>query len=309
MGGGSWTTSAYATYSVSRGRSVDDSGTVTTSYASAQDMYTQRGINSRMDPRQFQVRECRDSDEHPNTLPVILALDVTGSMGSAAMAVAKKLNGIVTDIGKDVKDAEFCVMAIGDTYCDDAPVQMSQFESDVRIARAFDDVWFEAGGGSNEWESYTAAWYMAAYRTDLDVWKRGGRGVLITLGDEVINPVLSLSELQGFIGGSSRMEPVQGGQLSADLSSRALYDAVRDKYDVYHVCVDHFHGEKDKYLGKCRESFAEVIGDDHAFVSTVDELPQLISRIVRDHAASLPDATVSPEASSTKVDENGDIDW
>lgn len=303
MGGGSWTTSAYATYAVSRGRSVDDSGTVTTSYASAQDMYTQRGISSRMDPKQFQVRECRDSDEHPNTLPVILALDVTGSMGSAAMAVAKKLNGIVTDIGREVADAEFCVMAIGDTYCDDAPVQMSQFESDVRIARAFDDVWFEAGGGSNEWESYTAAWYMAAYRTDLDAWKRGGRGVLITLGDEVINPSLSLPELRRFIGGSERREP-------ADLSSRALYDAVRGKYDVYHVCIDHFHGARDEYVRKCRESFAEVIGDDHAFVSTVDELPQLISRIVRDHAASLPDPTVvSAEPSSTKLDENGDIDW
>ena len=126
----------------------------------------------------------------------------------------------------------------------------------------------------------------------------------------MISPSLSLPELQGFIGGSARREPVQGGPLSADLSSRALYGAVSDKYDVYHVCVDHFHGARDEYLRKCRQSFADVIGEDHAFVSTVDELPQLISRIVRDHAASLPDSTaVSVEPSSTKVDENGDIDW
>lgn len=300
MGGGSWTTSAYATYSVSRGRSVDDSGYVTTSYARAQDMYTQNGINERMDPKKFKVRECRDSDEHPNTLPVILGIDVTGSMGPAAMEVAKSLNGIVTDITKKSKDAEFCVMAIGDTYCDSAPVQMSQFESDVRIAKAFDDIWFEAGGGSNPWESYTAAWYMAAYRTDLDVWKRGGKGVLITLGDEPINEVLDLDELHKFVGKSG---PRQIGSFGAS----DLYDVVKEKYDVYHIYVDHVGLNDSSSARKAIKSFEEVLGKDHVFSCRVDDLAKVVSSIVLDH--EVPHSERSEGSGKTKVDENGMIDW
>lgn len=303
MGGGSWTTCAYTTYSTSRGRSLDDSGRVTTSYESAQDMYTQRGISERMDPRKFTVRECRDSEEHPNTLPVILGIDVTGSMGSAAMEVAKSLNGIVTDIGKECADAEFCVMAIGDTYCDDAPVQMSQFESDVRIAKAFDDIWFEAGGGTNKWESYTAAWYMAAFRTDLDIWKRGGKGVLITLGDEPINEKLDLDELSRFVS-----DPSQGeDKLDGTMDARRLYDRVKAKYDVYHICVSHGSRE-DRWMDECRRSFANVIGDDHVYTCRVEDLGQVVPAIVLRHASETP-AEVDSAGSSVKVDENGDIDW
>lgn len=295
MGGGSWTTSSFCSYSASRGRAVDSSGTVTTTYATAQDMYEKRSLSPRMDPKGFEVRECRDSTEHPETLPVILALDVTGSMGDSAMEVAKKLNGIVTDITQKAKDAEFCVMAIGDTYCDRAPVQMSQFESDVRIAEAFDDIWFEAGGGSNPWESYTAAWYMAAYRTDLDAWKRGGRGILITLGDEPINPVLDRAELQAFVG--KHNSPTDEREIDA----KDLYEAVSKKYDVYHVYVDHgTHGAKRK--NECVATFRQVMPDGHVFACKVDELPKVVSDIVLEHASGKAEGVV-------KTDGNGFIDW
>ena len=296
MGGGTWTTCSYRSYSTSRGRDVDDSGHVTTRYASAQDMYTQRGISDRMDPKKFKVRECRDSEEHPNTLPVILAIDVTGSMGDTAMAVAKSLNGIVTEITKEVKDAEFCVMAIGDTYCDSAPVQMSQFESDVRIAQAFDDIYFEGGGGSNLWESYTAAWYMAAFRTDLDAWKRGGKGVLITLGDEVCNPVLEHKEIMRFI------LPDGVKVNNSHIPAEELYSEVSKKYDVYHIHVDHRSEEaKERSL----KSFGKILPQGHVLACKVDEVPETVSKIVVGCSSSV----LSPSEGATKVDENGMIDW
>ena len=85
------------------------------------------------------MRECCDSEEHPNTIPVILGLDVTGSMGEAAVKTAQALNEIMTTLYSEVNDIEFCTMGIGDLFYDHSPIQISQFESDVRIVEQLEE--------------------------------------------------------------------------------------------------------------------------------------------------------------------------
>ena len=95
-----------------------------------------------------QIRECCETEEHPSTVPVILALDVTGSMGQAALEVASKLHQIVSSVLNEIKDAEFLIMGLGDLAYDRCPIQASQFESDVRTAKNLDSIFFESGGGT-----------------------------------------------------------------------------------------------------------------------------------------------------------------
>ena len=109
MGSGSWTTTAYASYSTSLGRSYD----YTSGRVSGQE-YTMNHLDPSLDPKKFTIRECVNSDEHPNTIPVILALDVTGSMGRSCKETAEALGVIMTNIYRKYKDIEFCVMGIGD---------------------------------------------------------------------------------------------------------------------------------------------------------------------------------------------------
>ena len=78
MGGGSWTSDKFKTYSMSKSRGIDSTGRAILSDDVTQN-YTQRGLAKELNPF-CQKRECRDSEEHPNTIPVILALDVTTSM-------------------------------------------------------------------------------------------------------------------------------------------------------------------------------------------------------------------------------------
>lgn len=129
MGSGAWTSDDYEAFAKSRGRVVDSSGAVAGSYNN-QDIFRSRDISAALNPRGV-IRECCDSPEHPATVPVILALDVTGSMGKAAVEVAMKLNVIMTNLYDQVKDVEFMIMGIGDMACDKRPLQMSQFESDI----------------------------------------------------------------------------------------------------------------------------------------------------------------------------------
>lgn len=143
MGSGIWTKSRFADYSKGRGRKLAGDGSVFGSYG-AQEMFCSRGLSPDLNPFQA-VRECCDSVEHPNTRPVILALDVTGSMGSAAVEVAKKLNVVMSSLYEKVEDAECLIMGIGDLSYDSAPIQASQFESDIRIAEQLDKLFLKAG--------------------------------------------------------------------------------------------------------------------------------------------------------------------
>ena len=109
MGCGSFTRSDFACYSVSLGKSYDDdSGRI------SGQVFVSRHLDESLDPKKFTVRECANSEEHPNTIPVILALDVTGSMGDACTETAEALGVIITNLYEKYKDIEFCVMGIGD---------------------------------------------------------------------------------------------------------------------------------------------------------------------------------------------------
>ena len=144
MGYGTWTSTAYTTAVNSVGFASADAML----YCDTHQVYKAFSIDPMLDPKGV-VRECIDSDEHPNTFPIILALDVTGSMGSAARACAAKLDDIMTELYKKVDDVEFCMLGIGDMSYDDAPIQATQFESDIRIFDQTTKIYFEGGGGGN----------------------------------------------------------------------------------------------------------------------------------------------------------------
>ena len=292
MGSGSWTSSSFADYSTSKGRSYD---VVTCSLAgtyTSQEMYTQKHLNEKLDPKNV-IRECIDSDEHPNTIPVILALDVTGSMGDAAVEVAKDINVVMTRLFKDVKDIEFMIMGIGDLACDHAPIQISQFESDIRIAEQMDQVYFEYGGGGNAYESYTAAWYMGSRHTKLDcVSKRGRRGIIITLGDEQLNPYLPKDTLAR----------ITGDTLQADIETKDLFEEASEKFDIYHIDVDH-RRYRDEGINS---SWRKYLDENHYKSVKLNAVTDTIVEMILD-AINVDSPAILNEAVQTN--DNGEIVW
>ncbi len=293
MGSGSWSKKDYVSYSTTMCRSVSTDGDIKGSY-SAQEMFKERSLSPELNPFGV-IRECVDSEEHPNTIPVILALDVTGSMGASAVEIAKKLNVIMTNLYENISDVEFMIMAIGDMVYDSAPLQVSQFESDVRIAEQLDKVYFEGGGGGNMYESYSAAWLFAARNTKLDCWKRGKKGLIITIGDELLNPYLPVLGVKKTI-----TEECQGDVYSID-----IFKELQDKYTVFHLnCISTASGSSGRNENVA--SFAKVIGKENVMNVTVDEISDKIIAIITDFSK---DENLSENTGTIARDESGAITW
>lgn len=272
MGNGSWDTKSYRSYTIATKNCSSLDGW-TTMDVSAQDTFQNKKLSEILNPYKA-MRECKDTVEHPNSFPIILALDCTGSMGNSAVKVAQQLNTIMTDIYASgaVPDVEFCIMAIGDLAYDGAPIQMGQFESDIRIAEQLDQVYFEGGGGGNTYESYTAAWYMGLNHCKLDCWNRGKKGIIITLGDELPNPYLPAKGIERMIG-----DKVQG-----DIETKDLLPQVFEKFDIYHISIDdkessyQWHNERHNLDRKWKE----LLGEKHYKICNLNNLAKTITDII-----------------------------
>ena len=290
MGSGVFSSKLFASYSASVGKTYN----VDTGRVSGQEFKSHR-IDESLDPTKFKVRECVNSDEHPNTIPVILALDVTGSMGSACQETAEALGVIITNLYKNHKDIEFCVMGIGDLAYDSAPIQMSQYESDVRIAEALDKIYMEGGGGGNGYESYTAAWYMGLKRTKLDCFdKQQRKGIIITMGDEPLNPYLP----------KRRLNDSANATEECDVETDKLYEQAKKKFDIFHIAVDSPDDSYAYYSKAIEESFRPVLGD-RLKVSTIQNLAKTIEDCINESVSA---SSSDDSGGTTLITEDG-IAW
>lgn len=111
-----------------------------------------RSLHPDLDPSRAGVRESRDSKLNPESNPVIVALDVTGSMGMIAEVIARDGLGTLVEemlVRQPVSDPHLMFMGVGDVCSDRAPLQVTQFEADIGIARQLQRIWLEGGGGGD----------------------------------------------------------------------------------------------------------------------------------------------------------------
>lgn len=196
------------------------------------EIFKNRAINNAMNPYGVKVRESRDSAEHPNSLAMIVALDLTGSMGSVPHFLVKEgLPNLMEKIVQrgQILDLQVMFVGVGDHECDQSPLQIGQFEtSDELMDKWLMDVYLEGGGGGNPGESYFLAWYFAACHTSIDCWeKRKQKGILFTIGDE---PCLrSLPK--------SAIEKIMGPGQYENFDYQKLYERACETYHVFHINV------------------------------------------------------------------------
>lgn len=244
MGGGRFDAGAYRSFTASTvGKSTDE-------------IYSSRTMSKTLNPLGVKVRESRDSADNPNSTPLIVGIDVTGSMGMIADTLARDgLGTLFTGVldRKPITDPHVMFMAIGDANYDSAPLQVSQFEADKRIIEQLTQIYIEHGGGGNNFESYNLPWYFAAFHTVHDsMEKRGKRGYLFTVGDEEAPQPLTKPQIKRFI----------GDDMEAELSTRDLLQAAQRTYDVFHIIIEegsHARSHMDRVVSSWRDLLGQRV--------------------------------------------------
>ena len=249
-------------------------------------------FNSVMSPFGVGIRESRDSENHPQSFPVIIALDVTGSMLRIPEYLVKEgLPNIVSNIiQKGFNDPQIMFIAIGDHECDSYPLQISQFESgDKELDYWLMNTYLEAGGGGNLGESYLLAWYFAANHTDTDSFvKRGRKGLLITIGDEPCLQNIPGSVLKNIFGEN---------QYARNNSAFELYQKANEKWNCFHIHVRETNSGSRQHV---MDGWKQMIGDNLIIVDRHNKISNRIIDLTLSLSGSSQSTNVTQE---TKEDE------
>lgn len=288
MGSGSYSSKDWTSFSTSR--AYHDPKTRT------EDIYSKRSLDENLDPKKFTIRESVDGPDNPESTPVIIGLDVTGSMSPVLDSIARKgLKTVCEEIynRKPIKDPHICVLGIGDVLCDRAPFQATQFEADIRIFEQLEKIYLEQGGGGNNSESYILAWYFAKYRTKTDSFsKRGIKGSIFTVGDEEITPGIDAFHFKEFL---------NDGDVKS-LTAEELFDLTYPEWNIYHIIIKQ-GAHASRNFDDVYKSWCDVIGvqrtiavDDHHKIGEI-----IVSTLEMISGKSLDDVAGSWDGSTSVI--------
>ncbi len=225
-------------------------------------------VHPSLDPRNVKWRESRDSADHPNSNPIAVMFDVTGSMGDIPMLLQEKLGGLMTLLVKKsyIADPQILFAGVGDATCDQVPLQVGQFESDNRMDTCLTNIFIERGGGGQKHESYDLAMYFMARKAALDsLEKRGKKGYLFMIGDELYRDRVSRDAVRA----------LTGDTIEADLPIEQVVRELKAKFEVYFIIplANSSHGRDPEI----RRKWSDLLGKDRVIlVEGMDNICEVI---------------------------------
>ena len=220
MGYGGWSTNVYSAAASMRAAAGID--------PFAYSVLGATKVHKDLDPKDVKIRESRDSDEHPESTAISVILDVTGSMIDIPRQVQAKLAGLFGLLLRKgyVVDPQILFGAIGDAFTDHAPTQFAQFESDNRLDDQLGLILLEGNGGGQKHESYELALYFMARHTSIDCFeKRGKKGYLFIVGDEMAYPRVLARQVAQLI----------GDKLEGDIELADIVAEASRTWDIYFI--------------------------------------------------------------------------
>ncbi len=264
MGSGFYTEEAYQTLRTTK------------SYATKtrKQIFQSRRIDPEMAPQSIHVRESCDSIDHPESLAIMVGLDVTGSMGFVPENIVKQtlpdLMGSMIEAG--IAHPQVLFLGLGDFVYDQAPLQVGQFESSAELLdRWLTKVYLEGGGGGNNCESYNLAYLVGARHTQIDCWeKRRQKGFIFTIGDEPCAKTIPADIITRLTSASQ----------ASTLTTEEILAEAQKYYHVFHLHLEHNAYAK---TSQRKEGWQEYLGDNFITLEDYTQVSKAIATLVIQH--------------------------
>lgn len=264
MGSGVWSPNTYHTRASQR-------------QASGQDAFAYSrmasGVHPSLNPYGLEMRESRDSAEHPVSNSIIVGLDVSGSMGAVVRGIHKdlpQLLGLLLGRGY-VPNPQIMFSAFSNGNCDPVAVQVGQFESDNRMDQNLENMILggQLAGGCDIRESAELLLYLAARHTATDCWeKRKQKGYLFLLTDEMAYTEVNRDEI----------ERIFGKKLRANIPLEQIITEARERYHVYVLIPVHAQGGQDPQVLEFWKSYLDPQHVLH--LQNADDVSETIALII-----------------------------
>lgn len=216
------------------------------------------------------IRESFDSKEHPNSLPIAVLFDVTGSMSSIPRVFVEKLGALMKLLVKKgyVQDPHILFGAIGDATCDRVPLQIGQFESGNEMDEVLSLMHLEGGGGGQQTESYELGMYYMARHTDMDsITKRGKKGYLFLMGDET--PYTNVKK--------GEVEKIIGDTLQENIPTKEILAELRQKFEVFWIIPGGTSNYEDTHVN---EYLKKMFGQNLLKLPNASDVCELIASTI-----------------------------
>lgn len=273
MGGTSFHRSEYADYSTTRAAAKRPVFAHTDDIAKGK---VARAVHKDLDPKGVKLREARDSDAHPVSVPIAILLDVTGSMMQVPAIIEGKLPTLMGHFLEDKASGKrylgdgypaICVAAVDDYEALSGKdcLQVGQFESGLEIDHNIEKIFLTGNGGGTYEESYELGLYFFANHTAHDhMEKRGKKGFLFIIGDEHAYPLVRKNEVSQIIGDT----------LQHDIPTRDVIAKCQDLYHVFFIipAMTNHYGDP-----KLKKDWMELLGQQNVLLL---EKPDTICELI-----------------------------
>ncbi|MBI4143955.1 hypothetical protein HY486_01780 [Candidatus Woesearchaeota archaeon] len=188
-----------------------------------------------------------------SSVPVVILVDVTGSMDEWPATIFSKLPYLDLE-GKEYlgKDMEICFAAVGDAHSDKYPLQVQRFAKGTDMKKCLEALIIEGNGGGGARESYELGALYFARNVKMP---NATKPILIYICDEGIYDFVD----------SSQAKTWAKTDISQRMSSKEAFEELKSKYSCYAIRKSYGSSSGDRRSEEDREiqeQWEEYFGAD-----------------------------------------------